>query len=101
MKTNLTGVRKALMESLFDPKVPGPMGVIVQVGNEPTYLMQRSRELLLAAESPRTSVKDTLANLTTAMSLIALAKVMLMPEVKPAKKALPVAKNSGPEVLPR
>lgn len=103
MRPSLTTIRKALLESVFDPKKPSPLSVILQVGNSPEYLMQRARELILQAEQPKTSTKDALHFITTATTLITIAKVMMSPELpKPAprkakeeRQAVPGQINGG------
>jgi hypothetical protein len=72
MKPTKTKIASALRDGIFDPKY-GVMSVVADVGY-PLYYITRARELLLLAEG----CDDSMARdeyLTTALRLIALAKV--------------------------
>ena len=73
-----TQIAAALREAVFVPTKPGPLKVIVDVGNH-YYYMTRARELLaLASESP--SNPQRLKYLNMALSLIAISKVRIQNE---------------------
>lgn len=62
MKTSLTQIRKILSQSAFNPRKPGPMKVIADVG-DPNYYRQRALELI---------THDGKQNIKQAIGLLAL-----------------------------
>ena len=60
-------IRKILSECVFNPREPGPLKVIADVGNE-DYYITRATELLKRAETDQAKV-----NIRSAISLLALA----------------------------
>jgi hypothetical protein len=72
-KPSLTLFKKTLMESSFDPRKPGPLSMILDSGN-PTYLIQRSMEMLREALELKGKQKSD--RLTKAVSLIAMARIL-------------------------
>ena len=68
---SLTEVRKILRQTAFDPRIPGPMRIIVDV-DDPRYFRQRAVELIREAEYYPPSHYDK--KLKQATQLITLAR---------------------------
>jgi len=74
MKINKRTLSAILRESAFDPKTDRLMGIISEVGNLDYYITRAEEELFRAEKA---SGVDTNKHLTTAISLLALAKLNL------------------------
>lgn len=68
-------IASTLQESVFTPTTPGPLRVIIDVGDI-DYYIKRSIELLLLA-SRSDSGKQKLELLTQAISLSAVSKILI------------------------
>lgn len=59
------------MESLFDPRTPGPMSIVVELNN-PAYCEVKAIELIREAQSHPVDYHE---KVTQAISLLALARL--------------------------
>jgi hypothetical protein len=93
MPVNKTQIRSLLLESAFDPKIPGPLASILE-SSDPKYLMQRAVEMIRSAQLPGAKINDIRNNIKVALSLLAMARALSEPaEVKAKKKKSEVPKN--------
>ena len=69
------GITATLRESAFTPSTPGPLKVIIDVGNIDYYITRAIELCTLALESK--SVMQKLAVLTKAISLLAVGKILI------------------------
>lgn len=82
-------VSKVLRKSVFDPRKPGPMAVILDTANS-DYLERRAVELILQGVSPRPVTQQgrmsRLQDLQMAIRLLAMSQLLMEQEEAPAKK---------------
>jgi len=78
---SITGMRKALRNIPFNPKIPGPMKIIADM-SDPHYYEMRSVELIFEAQKIRKHQRNYRTNtryqecLDTAIQLLVLAKIV-------------------------
>ncbi len=66
-------IQRELRSAIFTPSQPGPLKVILDVGNY-SYFLRRASELLKEAELPMMNTSDS--SLELALKLIAMAKAI-------------------------
>lgn len=69
-------IARTLRESVFTPTTPGPLKVIIDVGDT-DYYVKRAIELCTAALRTR-STKARMSSLTQAISLLAVGKILII-----------------------
>ena len=81
MKITKRQLQATLRESVFTPRDPGPLKVIIDVGNRDYYLRRAKEFIDISLDLKSCSA------LTTAISLLALAKICTEDTIKESIKA--------------
>lgn len=76
------GIAATLRESIFAPITPGPLKVIIDVGDI-DYYIKRANELCESCFLEQSTMKSRLAAMTQAISLLAVAKILTRHNANP------------------